>query len=227
MHTQLLFSQSYTNYLANKMKNIVFILMGFIVTLQIYSQKLLQLEDCRQLALTHNKNLKIAQENIKATKQLKEAAFTQFLPNFSANGTYSWNEKNLSLLSENGILPVGTKMGDGSFGFTMDQISNKWTTLNGTAVPLDAAGVPFNPTKSPEKILWKNYALLPKNAMEFDIKNIFVGSIGFVQPIFMGGKIQEIYHIASLAHIVLRTKSPPLSAALLKWIQTFSGDQTG
>ena len=192
------------------MKKIILVILGFIVSLQLYSQKLLQLEDCRQLALTHNKNLKIAQENIKASKQLKEAAFTQFLPNFSANGTYSWNEKNLSLLSENGILPVGTKMADGSFGFTMDQISNKWTTVNGTAIPLDAAGVPFNPTKSPEKILWKNYALLPKNAMEFDIKNIFVGSIGFVQPIFMGGKIQELYHITqygeNLAQAQLESK---------------------
>jgi len=32
--------------------------------------------------------------------------------------------------------------------------------------------------------------------MEFDIHNIFAGTIGFVQPIFMGGKILELYKIA-------------------------------
>ena len=34
--------------------------------------------------------------------------------------------------------------------------------------------------------------------MEFDIENTFVAGIGFTQPIFMGGKILELYRIASL-----------------------------
>ena len=109
------------------MKKIVLVVFVFVVTMQLQSQKILLLEDCRQMALTHNKSLQMAQENVKASRELKAAAFTQFLPNFSANGTYAWNQKNLSLLSEDALLPVGSKMADGSFGFTADQISNKWT----------------------------------------------------------------------------------------------------
>ncbi|MDP4238496.1 MAG: TolC family protein [Bacteroidota bacterium] len=178
------------------MKKEVVVVIAFITSLQMYSQKVLQLEDCRQMALSHNKSLKMAQESVNAARELKAAAFTQFLPNFSANGTYAWNQKNLSLLSGDATLPVGTKMADGSFGFTADQISNKWTLVNGQAVPLDANNVPFNPKTSPDKIQWKSYALLPKSAMEYDIHNVFAGTIGFVQPIFMGGKIQELYRIA-------------------------------
>jgi len=178
------------------MKKIVLVVFVFVVTMQLQSQKILLLEDCRQMALTHNKSLQMAQENVKASRELKAAAFTQFLPNFSANGTYAWNQKNLSLLSEDALLPVGSKMADGSFGFTADQISNKWTLVNGQPVPLDANNTPFNPKTSPDKIQWKGYSLLPKSAMEFDIKNVFAGTIGFVQPIFMGGKILELYHIA-------------------------------
>jgi len=178
------------------MKKIVLVVFVFVVTMQLQSQKVLLLEDCRQMALTHNKSLQMAQENVKASRELKAAAFTQFLPNFSANGTYAWNQKNLSLLSEDALLPVGSKMSDGSFGFTADQISNKWTLVNGQPVPLDANNTPFNPKTSPDKIQWKGYSLLPKSAMEFDIKNVFAGTIGFVQPIFMGGKILELYHIA-------------------------------
>ena len=37
---------------------------------------------------------------------------------------------------------------------------------------------------------------LPKSAMEFDIKNVVAGTIGFVQPVFMGGKILELYKIS-------------------------------
>jgi len=171
-----------------------------IVVLSAWSvaaQTTLTLDLCRANALKHNKTLLIAAKNIQAARELKKAAFTQFLPNFSANGTYTWNEKNLSLLAADGLLPVGTKMADGSFGFTADQISNKWTMVNGSPVPLDGAGTPFNPKTNPEKIQWKGYSLLPHEAMEFDIKNVFAGNVGFVQPLFLGGKIVELYKMST------------------------------
>lgn len=196
------------------MKRIVFTVVVITASLQLHAQKVLNIEGCRQMALEHNKTLAIAQENVKAANQLKEAAFTQFLPNFSANGAYTWNQKNLSLLAEDALLPVGTKMADGSFGFTADQISNGWTLINGQPVPLDANNIPFNPKINPEKIQWKGYALLPKDALEYDIHNIFAGTIGFVQPIFLGGKILELYRIAkygeNLANAQLESKATEL-----------------
>ena len=141
--------------------------------------------------------------------------YTKLLrPNFGITGTYTWNEKNLSLLSEDALLPVGVKNSDGSFGtgitatsvptpnadgtfsFNGSSISNKFTLVNGSPVPLDASGTPFDPAKNPEKLIWKNYAILPKEAMEFDIQNVFTATIGFTQPIYMGGKIRELYKIA-------------------------------
>jgi len=181
---------------SKRMKKMILAAIVALAIGPVHAQKVLQLEDCRQMALTHNKSLQMAEESIRAASEMKKAAFTQFLPNFSATGTYMRNEKDLALLSENALLPVGTKMADGSFGFTADQINNKWTLINGTAVPLDANGVPFNPATNPEKILWKNYSILPKESMEFDIKNIFAGTVGFIQPVFMGGKIRELYRMA-------------------------------
>jgi len=177
-------------------KNLL-VIIAVAGSVQIQAQKVLQLEDCRQMALAHNKSLQMVQESVKAAKQLKEAAFTQFLPNFSANGAYTRNEKNLSLLSEDAFLPVGTKMANGSFGYTpgSGQVQ-EIQVAPGNYVPTDSKGVPFDPRKNPEKLVWKNYALLPKSAMEFDVQNVFAGSIGFVQPIFMGGKIKELYNIA-------------------------------
>ena len=159
------------------------------------AQTVLTLEDCRQMALNHNKTLQIAQENVKAANELKRAAFTQFFPNFSANGTYTWNEKNLSLLSEDKYLPVYNMSANGTPNYA-GSWNNSWTMVNGSPVPLDASGAPFNPKANPEKIMWKNYALLPKSELEFDVQNIFAGSVGFVQPLFMGGKIAELYKIA-------------------------------
>ena len=172
-------------------------IIAFFLALQVYGQdKVLQFEDCRQMALSHNIDLQIASKTVKAANQLKQAAFTQFLPNISANGTYTWNEKNISLLADDALLPVGAKMSDGSFGFRPDQISNSWTMINGQPVPLDANNQPFDPKLNPDKIIWKDYAYLPKESMEFDIQNIFAGGISLIQPIYMGGKIRELYRMS-------------------------------
>ena len=200
------------------MKKNVFVVFAILASMPLYSQKVLQLEDCRQMALTHNKSLQMAQESVTAARQLKEAAFTQFLPNFSANGGYTWNEKNLSLLSEDALLPVGTKMANGSFGYIPGTGQVQEVQLpTGNYVPTDSKGVPFDPTKNPEKLVWKNYSLLPKSAMEFDIKNVFAGSIGFIQPIFMGGKIKELYNLAGYSeNLALAQQENKVSELILE-----------
>lgn len=160
-------------------------------TARVYS-----LEEYRAMALGQSKTILISKEKLKMAEELKKAAFTQFFPNFSANATYMWNQRSISLLSEDALLPIGTRAADGSFSFRADQVNNKWTMVEGQAVPLDSEGKPFNPKKNPEKIQWKDYAYLPKSAMEYDIHNVFAGGLGFTQPIFMGNKIRELYNIS-------------------------------
>jgi hypothetical protein len=138
------------------MKRITTVLVTIVLTSTLFSQERLTIEQCRKMALEHNKSLLISQEKIKVATELKKAAFTQFLPNFSANATYFWNEKNLSLLHEDGLLPIGTKMADGSFGFRQDQVKNQWIQVSpGNYAPLDSDGKPFDPKVNPEKIIWR------------------------------------------------------------------------
>ena len=177
------------------MKKRVLYLFTCMAFLQVNAQNPLTLDDCRRLALTHNKTIAVANESVKAATELKKAAFTQFLPNFSATGAYTWNQKNISLLSEDQHLPVVNYNADGSMNIP-SSVNNTWVPSGGTYVPLDASGTPFDPNKNPEKLMWKSYALLPKDAMEFEMHNIFAGTIGFTQPIFMGGKIREMYRLA-------------------------------
>ncbi len=205
------------------MRKSVFILIMLMNIGVIYSQQPLSLEECRALALLHNKTIQIAHENVKAAEELTKMAFAQFFPNISAFGKYTWNEKNVSLMSHDAYLPVGVVGKDGSFGVgtptappksngdgTFDieglAINNKFAFVDGKPVPLDADGKPFDPKANPEKLQWKNYALLPKDAMSFDMKHIFVGGISFVQPIFMGGKIVQLHNIAKASHKVAQAK---------------------
>lgn len=179
------------------MRKFVLFTVGLLIMTGLSAQEIYTLEDFRESALRENSSIKIANERILIAKDLKNAALTQFFPRLSLNGSYQWNEKNISLLGADAMLPVGTKMPDGSFGFRPDQINNKIVDLpGGVSVPLDENGMPFDPRVDPSKIQWKDYAYLPKEAMEFDVQNVLVGNIGLVQPIFMGLKIKELYSIA-------------------------------
>jgi outer membrane protein TolC len=172
------------------------IINGCIAT---YAQTALRLQDCRNLALQNNKQLKISQENIKKASEENKTAFTQYLPDISLSGAYLYNQKKISLLGEDKYLPIGTIMPDGSFGFTPEQISNSWTMVDGSPVPLDVNGNPFNPAANPDKILWKEHTIIPKKNFELDIHNVFFGNISLVQPVFMGGKIAAYNKITRYA----------------------------
>lgn len=186
-----------------KTLSITLLLLSFQI---IRAQQSYSLEQCRALAMENNKRISMSQERVTAAEELRKAAFTQYLPRISANGAWLWNEKSISLLHEDALLPVGTKMPDGSFGFRQDQIKNQWMQVSpGVYAPLDASGKPFDPKVNPEKIIWKDYALLPKEAVEMDIHNLFVAGVGLSQPLFLGGKIRELNRIAKSSEKIARS----------------------
>ena len=175
-------------------------------TLNLPAQTRLTLEQCRSMALEHNKSIAIAQEEVNQAAAKKKIARAGYLPKVDANAVYMHSSRNMSLLSEDKYAPVGTVMPDGSFGFTPDQVNNGWTMVDGQPIPLDANGQPFNPKTNPEKIDWKGYAYLPKEEFTMDMSNSFFGMVGLTQPIFMGGKIREYNKMAGFAESIAQTQ---------------------
>ena len=75
------------------------LLLTFVVTVScMHAQRMLTLEECRNLAIQNNKELQISGEKIKMADNEKKAAFTKYFPQLSANGAYMWNQKDLNLL---------------------------------------------------------------------------------------------------------------------------------
>lgn len=166
-----------------------------MASLYAAAQTTLSLADCRQMATTHNKEVQMASERVKAAESLRKAARTQYLPNISANGGYIRNQNNLSLLAEDQYLPVWNYNANGTVNYAASW-NNGWTLVNGSPVPLDAGSQPFDPKANPEKIQWKNQAYIPKDAFEMDTKNIYLGAVTLTQPLFLGGKIRELNRLA-------------------------------
>lgn len=156
------------------MKKVLIFCISVMFGVQVYSQQILKLEDCRTMALEHNKGLKISENEIAIAEQKKKIAAIQNLPKFSAKGGYIHNGDNLSLLHETMYAPVGKFL------------------PNGQWVPINAEG---NPTANPKEMLT---TILPKESFTIDISNIFIGSLSVVQPIYMGGKIRALNQMANL-----------------------------
>lgn len=178
------------------------------------------LDECRDLALKNNKEQKIAQAELDKATYERKAARTKYFPDLSIRGAYVRNGDQLSLVGEDLFLPIGT-VSNGSFGFEMptmhldqngapvissSQLNNKWAVVNGQPAPLDANGVPFDPRKNPEKLLWKEYTTIPKEELEFDTRNIFLASLNLTQPVFMGGKIVAYNKITELKRQLAQSK---------------------
>lgn len=80
------------------MKRIV-VLVGLLVCSGFASsQQTLTLEECRNLAIQNNKELRISGEKVKVADEERKAAFTQYFPQLSAMGGYMWNQKDINLL---------------------------------------------------------------------------------------------------------------------------------
>ena len=75
------------------------LLLTFVVTVScMHAQRMLTLEECRNLAIQNNKELQISGEKIKMADNEKKAAFTKYFPQLSATGAYMWNQKDINLL---------------------------------------------------------------------------------------------------------------------------------
>lgn len=81
-----------------KMRRTIFLWMLAMLAFHAAGQRALTLEECRQLAIQNNKELRISAEKIRMADNEKKAAFTQYFPKLSASGAYLWNQKDLNLL---------------------------------------------------------------------------------------------------------------------------------
>lgn len=169
-------------------------------------QDVLSLEQCRQRALEHNKKIKIAKEKSLAVRSLRKSAKTQFYPNFSFNGGYFRMNKKLSLFNEDMFIPIvphevyqnGTSILDAQ---------NNPELVRETFVTTDFNGIPV-PQEDPRTgdPLFQKYAFLPKEEATIDMQNMFFGNVGLTQPVYMGGKIRQLYNIAKFGEQMMEAK---------------------
>lgn len=147
------------------------------------------LEQFRQYALDNNRQLMIAREKVRQAGYQKKEAFAAYLPGIDFNGGYLYNQRKLSVFDSDQLLPV--KSFDlASQGYQFNIVKNPLTG---------------EPVKGPDgQYIPEQVALIPKEAMTYDIHNVFFGAITLTQPVYMGGKIVAMNAITKAAEQAAR-----------------------
>ena len=144
------------------------ILLLFFTAFNAAAQQVLTLEQTRQLAITHNEDLRIAAKQQEQARQQRAAARTLWLPSFSASGTGVYQDRDFEMEM---ILP--TKVPDPVTG----ELKPNIVTNPNTGFPvLGPDGMP----------LFNVYAWLPLN---ISISGAYLLGVTMEQPLFTGGKI--------------------------------------
>lgn len=178
------------------MKKTLILTFLLIPSVLLKSQGILSLDSCRALAIANNKELLISNERINAAHYQRKAAFTNYLPNFSATGAYMRNQKEFSLLSNDqkaALSGLGTSV-SGSLqqaaqvvGQLHPELAPLLSQLGGAIVPaLNQAGSSL------------------VDAFRTDTRNVYAGAITLTQPLYMGGKIRAYNKITKYAEELAR-----------------------
>ena len=143
----------------------------------------MNLEQCRQLALANNKDLRRSAQQIKVAGYEKDQAFAAYLPSLDFAGGYMYNQKGISVLESDQLLPIKS-FNPETKGYEFDFVKNP---IDGKPVMVDGKPIP------------SQVAYLPKEALSYDLHNVFFGAVTLTQPIFMGGKIVAMNKITGYA----------------------------
>ena len=154
-----------------------------------YEGSTLSLEQCRELALKNNKQLRQQDEKIRAAGYQKDEAFAAYLPALDFAGGYMYNQKELSMFSSDQYLPIKN--------FNLETKGYEFAVVKN---PLTGEPVLNNGQPIPEQV-----AYLPKEALTYDIHNVFFGAVTLTQPIYMGGKIVAMNKITGFAEDLAKT----------------------
>lgn len=136
----------------------------------------------------------ISNEKINAAYYQRKAAFTNYLPNFSATGAYMRNQKEFSLLNNDqkaALSGLGTNLAG-----PIQQAATEIGTAHPELKPLIAS------------LSGKLGAALPAldqagnslmDALRTDTRNVYAGALTLTQPLYMGGKIRAYNKITKYA----------------------------
>lgn len=178
-------------------RSIIYIgLLMSVLPLQAEVVQMLTLEDCRGYALKASSE-QVNNELREAATLNRQAALAAMFPKITANAAYTWNSQHAVLLPNQMDFSFGTATvgqdGSASFQWSEESAMNQLTQQT-QSLPEVSAQVMALQNESGQ-MLADAYQQIYK-ALDLDLTHLFVGQVGISQPIYVGGRLRELYRIA-------------------------------
>ena len=177
------------------------VLLWALSVLPLFSQQVLTLEDCRQLALDNNKQLTIGRAKQSLASDLRKAARTKYLPKVDALAGYEYTSREVSLLT-NSQKDFLSNLGSNAVGKVTEPISAIMTEMvqQGLLRPEDVQAIQERVNPVMNGVAEKGNAIGQdiRDAFRTNTHHLFAGSVMIRQPLYMGGAITALNNIAAL-----------------------------
>ena len=153
------------------------------VALSLSAQGAVTLDSCRHMALNNNKQLRQHAVKIEAAGYQRREAAAAYKPSIDLEASYIYNSRQLALVDKDQLLPTKSFSLEKQ-GYDYNLVVNPMT---GEPLVVDGQYVP------------STVALLPKDALTYNVHNVFAGALTVTQPLYMGGKIKAMNEITRYA----------------------------
>jgi outer membrane protein TolC len=177
------------------------VLLWALSILPLFSQQVLTLEDCRQLALDNNKQLTIGRAKQSLASDLRKAARTKYLPKVDALAGYEYTSREVSLLN-NSQKDFLSNLGSNAVGKITEPVSSIMTQMvqQGLLRPEDVQAIQERVNPVMNGVAEKGNAIGQdiRDAFRTNTHHLFAGSVMIRQPLYMGGAITALNNIAAL-----------------------------
>ena len=177
--------------------------MFVAMAVPLSAQRLLSLDSCRAMALRNNKQMAVSKVKQDVAKNIRKSARTKYLPHVSAIGTYQYTSKEISLLSDEHKSVLGN-LGTNAVSGIQNTITNSEPMQNISAM-LGSMGLSLDGLEQMTGQHLQEFAGKLNglgegiiDALHTDTRNLFAGSVMFVQPVFMGGSIVALNKMADI-----------------------------
>lgn len=174
------------------MKKLIALCLLIITGSNAVAQQVFTLDSCRNMAINNNKQIRIANEKIKAAGYERKSAFANYLPGFDVMGGYMYNSKEISLLSDkqkdllsNTLAPI------------LQQIIAQHPEELGQQLQQMGTGIINTLNGAGQSLV---------DAFRTNTTNVFGGAVTLTQPIYMGGKIRAYNQITKYAEELAKTQ---------------------
>ncbi|MBP5257128.1 MAG: TolC family protein [Prevotella sp.] len=183
------------------MRRITFIISFWVAATCCFSQRILSLEECREMALNNNKQISAAKVSQEAAYNGRKAARTKYLPRVDAVAGYQYFTREVSILNKNqknALSNMGTNissaLGERASGIISGLVEQ------GAMSAQEAQQLSGLLSKYGEAIseAGNKVGSNIRDAFRTNTHHIWAGAVTVSQPIYMGGAITAANRIADL-----------------------------